>query len=201
MNFLIIAALNTWNPKIPPNTTATAASMITMRLVIAWARLCGTGTLIARRLHELRLGAVRIGRDVDAVPPAAAQRLEQRGGVGIARRLRLHQAKPRLQVAALRIEQDQIGDRAQPILAAREIERVGCRAHRALLGFERRGVQLQGAQHIGDVLERDEHGVLVLRLRHLECRLGGALLMQQGETMEDRLRAVRRDAPDGGARA
>ena len=31
MNFLIIAALNTWNPKIPPNTTATATSMITMR--------------------------------------------------------------------------------------------------------------------------------------------------------------------------
>jgi hypothetical protein len=26
--------LNTWNPKIPPNTTATARSMITMRLVI-----------------------------------------------------------------------------------------------------------------------------------------------------------------------
>ena len=34
MNFLIITALNAWNPKIPPNTTATATSMITMRLII-----------------------------------------------------------------------------------------------------------------------------------------------------------------------
>ena len=39
MNFLIIIALNAWNPKIPPNTTATAISMITMRLVIAEAPL------------------------------------------------------------------------------------------------------------------------------------------------------------------
>ena len=34
MNFLIMAPLNAWNPKIPPNTTATATSMITMRLII-----------------------------------------------------------------------------------------------------------------------------------------------------------------------
>ncbi len=34
MNFLIMDALNTWNPKTPPNTMATATSMITMRLVI-----------------------------------------------------------------------------------------------------------------------------------------------------------------------
>ena len=34
MNFLIMDALNAWNPKIPPNTMATAMSMITMRLVI-----------------------------------------------------------------------------------------------------------------------------------------------------------------------
>ena len=34
MNFLIIMPLNTWNPKIPPNTMATATSMITMRLII-----------------------------------------------------------------------------------------------------------------------------------------------------------------------
>ena len=34
MNFLIIRALNAWNPKIPPNTTPTAISMISIRLVI-----------------------------------------------------------------------------------------------------------------------------------------------------------------------
>jgi hypothetical protein len=29
-----MTALNAWNPKIPPNTMATATSMITMRLII-----------------------------------------------------------------------------------------------------------------------------------------------------------------------
>src|SRR5690349_6989775 len=31
MNFLIMAALNDWNQKMPPNTTPTASSMITIR--------------------------------------------------------------------------------------------------------------------------------------------------------------------------
>ena len=47
MNFLIITALNAWNPKIPPNTTVTANSMITMRLIIYSTPVAGGVPLAA----------------------------------------------------------------------------------------------------------------------------------------------------------
>ena len=103
-------------------------------------------------------------RTSTAVPPAAAKRLEQSGGVGKAGGLRLHQSEQRLLVTALRVEQDHIGDGAEAILAARKIEGVGRRAHGVLLRLERGGVQLQCAEHIGDVLKRDDHSVAILRI-------------------------------------
>ena len=158
---------------------ATATSMITMRLIIYLAPVGTGGGRVARGLDDLRLGAVGIGQHIDAVPPAAAQRREQRGGVGKARRLRLHQGKQGLLIAALRVEQDDVGDGAEPILAARQIEGVGRRAHRALLRLERGGVQLQRAQRVGDVLKRGQHGVAILRVGLFVGGSGRALLMQQ----------------------
>src|ERR1700739_3922324 len=100
MNFLIMVALNAWKPKIPPNTTATAISMISMRLIIDGAlRMRGVRSVDRRQSCDRFFDrgpfrAQRIGDDVDAVPPAAAERLEQRNSVGEARRLGLPPGEP-----------------------------------------------------------------------------------------------------------
>src|SRR5215472_18837107 len=59
-----------------------------------------------------------------AVPPSAAERLEQRRGIGVARRLRLHAVLPRLQVDALGIQQLQVADAAHLVLQLRHVEGV-----------------------------------------------------------------------------
>ena len=82
------------------------------------------------------------------------------------------------------------------ILAARQLERVGRRAQRGALRLQRRGVELQRPQRVGDVLECRQHGAAILRLGLVVGGFGGALLVQQREAVENRLRAARRDAPD-----
>ncbi len=69
---------------------------------------CGAGSL--ERAEE-RVFLRRV--EVVAVPPAAAQRLEQRHGVGEAIGLRLDARDPRLQVGLLCIENQEVVDLAE----------------------------------------------------------------------------------------
>ena len=141
----------------------------------------------------------RVGRR-RPVPPAAAQRLEQRRGVGVSSGLGLHQADPGLLVLALRIEQCQLADRAELVLAGRQIERFAGQGQRLGLGAQRGRVGIDGAQHIGHVLERHQHGRLVLRLGLFVRRLGGTLLGGQRAAVEYRLGQSRGHTPHDQAR-
>src|ERR1700730_5913351 len=98
---------------MPPNTRPAAISMMTMRLVIRFVSVLGVRPDSLRAGHSLDQGRYRalvLGNDVRAVPPAAAERLEQGRRVRQPRGLRLHQREAGLLVGALCVEQRQIGD-------------------------------------------------------------------------------------------
>src|SRR6266436_1143088 len=63
-----------------------------------------------------RLPGICVSVQFGAVPPAAAERLEQSRGVDKSRGLRLHEAEPRLVVGLLGVENRQIG--IVPVLVA-----------------------------------------------------------------------------------
>src|SRR5216683_1225279 len=74
---------------------------------ITWCR--GSAGSLERAEERIFLRRV----EVVAVPPAAAQRLEQRHGVGEAIGLRLDARDPRLQVGLLCIENQEVVDLAE----------------------------------------------------------------------------------------
>ena len=139
-------------------------------------------------------------RDIGAMPPAAAERLEQGRGIRIAIGLGLYQADARLLPRALRVQQREVIDRAELILPPREIEAGGRGALRGGLRDHRIGIGLQRPQRISDVLARLDHRAAILRRGLLERRDGGALLVQQRAGVEQRLRDTAGDAPHAGAR-
>src|ERR1700722_1098724 len=94
------------------------------------------------------------------------------------------------------VEQDHISDSTELVLAARQIERIGCGSQCRALCLKRGGVELQRPQRVGDVLECRQHGALVLRKRHVVTGLGGSLRMQELEAVEYRLRAAGGGAQD-----
>jgi hypothetical protein len=130
------------------------------------------------------VGAVRFSRHIGALPPAAAQRLEQRGGVGETSCLGLHQRHPCLLRRAIRVQQRQIADAARLVLRGSQRQAVGCGLLRRRLFAQRIGVELQRAQRVGDVLERLDHGAAVLRRRLLQRGRRRALLVQQRAGVE-----------------
>src|ERR1051326_4282985 len=112
---------------MPPRSTATAISMITMRFFIdvslrscSWLRRCGGWEKL--RLPALVRPGGFGGCRLLAIPPSAAQRLEERRGVRVPRRLHPHQREPRELVLALRVEQRQVARSAELELPAREVE-------------------------------------------------------------------------------
>src|SRR5882724_1739259 len=122
-----------------------------------------------------------------AVPPSTAERLEERRGVRVARRLRLNQTDLRLLVLTLRVEKREIARRAELELLGRHVEafargRLGIR-----LRLERDRVELQSKQHVGDVLKRAEHGLLILREGLLVGGLCAALSRLELPGVENRL--------------
>ena len=139
-------------------------------------------------------------RDIGAVPPAAAERLEQGGGVGEAVGLGLHERDARGLLGLLGIEQRDEADGAELQLALGDGEAL----RRGVLGgdggFQGIGVGLQRAQRIGDVLEGGDDGAAILRRRLVEGGARRALAVQQGAAVEDRLRQAAGDAPEVGAR-
>ncbi|KAG0921745.1 hypothetical protein G6F32_014962 [Rhizopus arrhizus] len=86
--------------------------------------------------------------------------------------------------------------RAQPHAAGRvAVGLLGCPARRLRRG-QRLPVGIQARQGIGHVLERGQHGLLVLQHGRLVALLGGAAFGQQRAAMEDGLRQRRADCPD-----
>src|SRR5882762_4294698 len=96
-----------------------------------------------------------------AAPPSPTERLEQRRGVRIARRQRLNETDFCLLVLALRVIEREIARRAELELRARHLEAFARRSLGIGLRLERDRVELQGKQHVSDVLERAEDGLLI----------------------------------------
>jgi hypothetical protein len=63
--------------------------------------------------------------DILPIPPAAAKRLEQCGGVGVASRLRLDESYQSRLIRILGGEQNQVVDRAELKLAACDLQALG----------------------------------------------------------------------------
>src|SRR5512134_1469108 len=134
-----------------------------------------------------------------AVPPPAAQRLEQRGGVGVPRRLRLDQEDPRQKVLALRVEQREVARGAVAELLLRQVEAVARGGFGLCLRLERHGVGFQRLQHVGHFPERLQDRFTILRRRLVEAGDCGAPLRCKGPAAEDGLHQPGREAPDGSA--
>src|SRR5471032_2646404 len=143
-----------------------------------------------RRQRRLRL------HQLAPVPPAAAQRLEQRGRVGVARRLRLHQRDVGLLVGALGVEQRQIADRAELVLRRRQRQRLRGQRFGLGLRLQRAGVGIERAQAVGNVLEGAQQRDAVLRRRRVVGRFGRVAFGRQRAAVEDRLRQSGAKAPD-----
>src|SRR5712692_7095220 len=135
-----------------------------------------------------------------ALPPAAAERLEERRGVRVSRRLRLNETDLCLLVLALRIEEREIARRAELELLGRHVEAFARRSLGIRLRLERRRVELQSKQHVGDVLKRAEHGLLILREGLVVGGLCAALSRLELPRVENRLKQAGADVPDLRAR-
>src|SRR5712691_9306912 len=190
--FLRIAApRNALKPNSPPNTTPTSTNMIIMRLVMNATPYDSSFSVCGFRGKE----ALPL-----ALPPAAAQRLEERRGVRIARRLRLNEPDLCLFVLALRVEKREIARRAELELLGRHVEAFARGSLGIGLRFERNRVELQSKQHVGDVLERAEHGLLILREGLVVGGLCAAFSRLELPRVENRLKQAGTDVPELRAR-
>src|SRR5258706_10744651 len=153
MLFFITPPRKALKPNSPPNNTPTATNMMIMRLVINATPYDSSFSVFRFR-----------GREVLplALPPSATQGLEERRGVRVARSLRLNKTDPCLFVLALRVEERELARRAELELLGRHVEAFARRGLGLGLRLERDRVELQGEQHVGDVLERAEDGLLIL---------------------------------------
>src|SRR5690348_4941214 len=104
---------------------------------------------------------------IPAMPPAASERLEQRGGVGVTVGLRRNQRDARLLVILFGSQQREIAGVTVARLLLRELQRGLGRAFGIRRSVQRVGVLLQRVERVGHVLEGGQHRALVLlgRLR------------------------------------
>src|SRR5437867_5740401 len=183
----ILTPKNALKPNNPPNNTPTATNMMIMRLVMNATPYDSSFSVCGFRGKE----ALPL-----ALPPAAAERLEQRRGVRVARRLRLNQPDLRLLVLSLRIEEREIARRAELQLLDRHVEAFARGGLGVRLRLERDRVELQGKQHVGDVLERAEDGLLILREGLVVGGLRTALSRLELPRVKNRLKQAGADVPD-----
>src|SRR6266705_7018223 len=187
MLFFITPPRNALKPNSPPNNTPTATSMMIMRLVMNATPLDSSFSVCS--LHGEPVLPL-------ALPPSAAQRLEERRGVRVARRLRLNQTDLCLLVLALCVEEREIARRTELELLGRHLEAFTRRRFGIRLRLERDRVELQSKQHVRDVLERPEHGLLVLREGLVIGGLRAALSRLELSRVENRLEQAHADVPE-----
>src|SRR5258706_14965639 len=166
MLFFITPPRKALKPNSPPNNTPTATNMMIMRLVMNATPYDSSFSVCGLR-----------GKDALplALPPAAPQRLEERRGVRVARSLRLNETDPCLFVLALRVEERELARRTELELLDRHVQAFARRRLGIRLRLERDRVELQSEQHVRDVLERAEDGLLILREGLVVGGLCGAL--------------------------
>src|SRR5216683_4105913 len=186
MLFFIAPPRKALKPNSPPNNTPTATNMMIMRLVMNATPYDFSFSVCGFRGKALPL----------ALPPSAAQRLEERRGVRVAHRLRLDQTDPCLFVLALRIEEREMARRAELELLDRHVEAFARRGLGIRLRFERDRIELQSKQHVGDVLERAEDGLLILREGLVVRGLCAALSCLELPCVKNRLKQAGADVPD-----
>src|SRR5690348_9054590 len=103
---------------------------------------CSAVACTSSSSHEIISMCHFSGRVVRPVPPAAAQRLKQCGGVGVAGGLRLNESNQSRLVGVLGGEQPEIGNGTELQLATHDFEALeGC-ALRRIRGLQRLGVGL-----------------------------------------------------------
>src|SRR6185369_15486162 len=119
-------------------------------------------------------------REICAVPPAAAQRLEQGCGVGEAIGLGLDETEACLLICLLSVQHGEISGITVLILDLGEIEAGLCGVRRGGGSLERLRIVLERGERIRDILEGHEHGAAILLCRLLVGEARGALLMKQG---------------------
>ena len=100
-----------------------------------------------------------------------------------------------MQIGRLRGEQQQDVGIAGLHLLAREVEADLGGAFEGARRSQRIGIVLQRVQHVGDVLRRADHRGLVGPRRLVIGSRGRAPLMQQGASVEDRLRDAAGEQP------
>src|SRR5260370_3331250 len=109
-------------------------------------------TEVAKRSrHELDIPRLRRWGTL-AVPPAATQCLEQRGGVGITGGLGLDEGEQRRLIGVLGGEQPEIADGAELQLAPGDLEALEGSAFRSDRRFQGVGMPLHRVQRVGDIL-------------------------------------------------
>src|SRR5712671_3566641 len=191
MLFFITPPRKALKPNSPPNNTPTATNMMIMRLVMNATPHDSSFSVCGLRGK----GALPL-----ALPPAAAQRLEERRGVRVARSLRLNKTDLGLLVLPLRVEERELARRAELELLGRHVEAFARRGLGLGLRLERDRVELQGEQHVGDVLERAEDGLLILREGLVVGGLCAALPRLELSGVKNRLKQAGADIPDLRAR-
>src|SRR5579859_2857518 len=183
-------ALSSGLPEQAASDSAPRVIAVAARKAPRRGRLVGMGVLGGGLLGEF-----------GPLPPAAAERLVEGGGVGEARRLRLHQRDARLLIALLGAEQGEVGGVAGLVLALREVERALGGVKGGGVGLQPRRVLLDRGERVGDVLEGGEHGGEVLLARLDVGRLRAAFLVQQRAALEDRGGDRRAIGPEAGSGA
>src|SRR6476661_4595711 len=158
-----------------------------------------TSTASAAMIARWRTSLARIGgaRQIRAMPPAAAERLEQCRGVGEAIRLGLNQAEPRLLIRLVGVEHREVGRIAVLVLEAGDIE-AGLRRVGGLRGrLQRLCILFERDQRVGDILECSQDRAAILLGALLIGVAGGPFLVQLRAAIEDRRKQRRSKAPEG----
>src|SRR5512135_125535 len=134
-----------------------------------------------------------------AVPPAPAERLEQCGRVGKARRLRPDEADPGRLICPFGDQQGKVTHGAHLVLLPDEIEGAARGRFGLLLGTEGAGIGFQCAKDIGDILECKQDRLAILRACLVECRNGGPAPGRELPAVKEGLQQSPPEIPDARA--
>jgi len=127
---------------------------VDIRLVKAFSCLSSGNVCRPTRSNPTVSTYLSLFRVSISVPPPAAERLEQRCRVGIARCLRLDQVDPRLLVLAFCVQKRQIAHPAQLELLLGKFKCTAGGLVGVCLRLKRFCVRIECAKHVGHILER-----------------------------------------------
>src|SRR6516225_6110019 len=188
----VAALLSTLELQPPPDSSAATATS---------AAACARPSERRGARHERSaLFSMIVGGEILPVPPAAAQRLKQRRRIGVAAGLSLHQADACLLIGLLGAEQREVTGVAVLPLTLGEIQGGFGGSGGGSRRLEPIGILCERGQGIGHILTGGQNRAAVLRGGLRVGGPGGALVVQQGPSLEDWRREVRPHRPEAGPR-